>query len=93
MSKKRPCRSNRIKHPKENAALRKSAAFCVITGSPCKGGSKRIPDSVTFIGNNAFNGCGNLTITVSEGSYAAGYCEKNGLAYIYPNGSLDWLND
>ena len=44
--------------------------------------SVTIPDSVTQIGRSAFNGCLNLTLSVPEGSYAAGYCEENQLSYV-----------
>ena len=52
-----------------------------------------IPDSVTFIGNHAFDGCDSLTeIIVGRDSYAKQYCIDNGLSYTYPDAN-DWLND
>jgi len=49
-----------------------------------------LPDSITFIGKGAFKGCGDdLTLTVSEGSYAAQYAKENGLPYTFGS---DWLN-
>lgn len=50
-----------------------------------------IPDSVSFIGDKAFDGCpGNLTLTVGRDSYAKDYCIKNDLRYTYPDAN-DWL--
>lgn len=49
-----------------------------------------IPDSVIYIGTQAFGGWNHLIITVENGSFAAEYCEKNNLSYTFPN-SLDWL--
>ena len=40
-----------------------------------------IPASVTFIGKNAFGECGKLTVVTEVGSYAAEYCENNGINY------------
>ena len=54
--------------------------------------SINLPDSVSRIGLAAFGRCKNLTITVSRDSYAATYCEKNGLSYTYPDAN-DWLNN
>ena len=50
-----------------------------------------IPDSVTSIGDWAFDGCGSLTLTVGRDSYAKEYCIENGLSYTYA-GANDWLN-
>ncbi len=59
----------------------------------CRGlSSVSIPGSVTFIGADAFTGCRNLTLTVLRDSYAARYCEENGLRCQYTD-PLDWLND
>jgi hypothetical protein len=41
-----------------------------------------IPKSVTYIGDDAFSGCGKLTLTVSEGSYAALYAARNNIPFI-----------
>lgn len=54
--------------------------------------SVSIPDSVTAIGDRAFYGCSNLTLTVGRDSYALQYCKENALNYTYPD-SLDWLNN
>ena len=40
-----------------------------------------IPASVTQIMDNAFYGCKKLVCTVTEGSYAQKYCEKNEIKY------------
>ena len=53
--------------------------------------SVTIPDSVTEIGERAFADCPALTLTVYHDSYAAQYCEDNGLKYTYPDAN-DWLN-
>ena len=37
-----------------------------------------IPESVTSIGNNVFDKCNNVTITVTQGSYAEQWAVKNG---------------
>lgn len=42
-----------------------------------------ISDSVTSIGDSAFNKCPNLTVTVHN-SYAETYCKDNGLNYACP---------
>ena len=42
-----------------------------------------IPAGVTAIDDFAFADCKHLTLTVSPGSYAARYCEENGLPYAY----------
>ena len=44
------------------------------------------------IGFGAFTGCNYLTLTVPRNSYAAQYCNENGLNYTYPD-SLDWLTN
>ena len=49
-----------------------------------------IPQSVEWIGEDAFSGWNNLLITVEQGSYADEYCQYSNLQYTYPN-SLDWL--
>lgn len=50
-----------------------------------------IPATVTYLGESLFWGSG-VTVTVERDSYAASYCEKHKLNYIYPD-SNDWLND
>ena len=42
--------------------------------------------SVTGIGDEAFYGCGSLTLTVSRDSEAEQYCKENDLAYTYADG-------
>ena len=52
-----------------------------------------IPESVSSIGESAFGDFfsgDNITLTVTEGSFAEQYCIDNELTYIYPD-SLDWL--
>lgn len=49
-----------------------------------------VPDSVTAIGSGAFDGRGNLTLTVGRGSFAEAYAAKNGLRFTYP-GADGWL--
>ena len=49
-----------------------------------------IPDSVTYIGWDAFFDCPLLTLTVNRDSYAAQYCKDNGIAYQYADAN-DWL--
>lgn len=39
--------------------------------------------SLTEIGEIAFNGCDQLTLIVERDSYAADYCEEQGLDYNY----------
>ena len=51
-----------------------------------------LPDSVTSIGDQAFWGCDNLTMTVQRDSYAARYAKDNNLNYTYPDAN-DWLNN
>lgn len=59
--------------------------------------SVTIPDSVTSIGDYAFEGCaGDLTLTVTPGSYAEAWCEENGvrhtaLAIDFGDAPTDWL--
>ena len=50
-----------------------------------------LPEGLKSIGYGAFEGCPALRLTVPRDSYAAAYCERNGLNYLYPD-SLDWLN-
>ncbi len=58
-----------------------------------------IPESVTYIGYNAFiteKGekffvLPSLVATVVRDSYAAEYCNENGIRYTYPD-ALDWLD-
>ena len=55
-----------------------------------------VPESVTFIGEYAFNDQCNATLRVARGSYAAEYAEANGIPYTYdPNykvfESENWL--
>ncbi|MBQ7851020.1 MAG: leucine-rich repeat domain-containing protein [Clostridia bacterium] len=54
--------------------------------------SLTIPQSVTAIADNAFEGCGRITFTVVRDSFAALWCEENGRRYTFPD-SLDWLLD
>ena len=55
--------------------------------------SVSIPASVTEIGEKAFANCvPSLQLTVPRDSYAAAYCEANGLPFVYPD-SHDWLNE
>lgn len=52
--------------------------------SRCKAlASITIPDSVTDIDRRAFAFCDSLTITVSRDSYAAQFCQDNGLNFVY----------
>ena len=43
-----------------------------------------IPESVTYIGQQAFGRCKYLTLTVVPGSYAEQYCKENGLYCVNP---------
>ena len=45
--------------------------------------SVNIPASVTEIGEDAFGACYELTLTVSQDSYAEQYCKDHGLNYQY----------
>ncbi len=55
-------------------------AFAVCNGLT----SISLPEALTSIGEKAFFNCPNLTrILVSRDSYAAEYCEENGLPYAY----------
>ena len=51
-----------------------------------------LPDSITYIGENAFAYCPNLTLTVPRNSYAAEYAKANNIPYTYPDAN-DWLNN
>lgn len=51
-----------------------------------------IPDSVTFIGDEAFSGLPDLTLTVPRNSYALEYAKANNIPYTYPDAN-DWLNN
>ena len=68
-------------------------AFAYCTGLT----SVTIPDSVTSIGQIAFVKCGEgFTVTCGEGSYAEAWCEKKGVAFVYPQPDYteapeDWL--
>ena len=42
-----------------------------------------IPDSVETIGVDAFSCCDNLTVHAVKGSFAAGYCGKNGINHSF----------
>ena len=50
-----------------------------------------IPDGVTTIDHSAFYRCPDLTVTVGRDSYAAQYCQDNGIPFVYSE-SLDGLN-
>ena len=52
--------------------------------------SVSISESVTAIGDEAFAGCPNLTLTVTRDSFAVQYCKDNGIAYQYADAN-DWL--
>ena len=51
-----------------------------------------LPESVTSIGEKAFDRGYNLTLTVPRDSYAAQYAKEYKLNYIYTD-SYDWLLD
>ena len=42
-----------------------------------------IPNSVTSIGDTAFDGCTNLKIYCEQGSYAETYAKTNNIPYVY----------
>ena len=46
-----------------------------------KDGGVTIPDSVTEIGEEAFTGCGELVLRITEGSCAEEYAQENGIPY------------
>lgn len=52
--------------------------------------SVALPDSVTQIGNDAFEGHVNLTLVVGRDSYAEQYARENDIKYTYPD-AADWL--
>ncbi len=54
--------------------------------------SVALPDSVTDIGADAFEGHANLTLIVGRGSYAERYARENGLKYNYTD-AAEWLAD
>lgn len=45
--------------------------------------SMNVPESVKKIGNMVFYNCPNLTLTVTEGSYGASFCMKEGIPYEF----------
>ena len=47
-----------------------------------------LPESLTSIGEDAFIDCYNLTLTVSEGSYAEQYAKENEIPYIILDESI-----
>jgi len=54
--------------------------------SACSGlTSVTLPDTIMFIGEGAFSAGPNLTLTVSQGSYAAEYARENGIPYTFIN--------
>ena len=53
--------------------------------------SVSIPSSVTEIGENAFEGHENLTLTVERDSCAEAFARSIGVKYTYPDAN-DWLN-
>ena len=52
--------------------------------------SVTLPDSVTQIGDDAFEGHVNLTLVVGRGSYGEQYAKANDIKYTYPD-AADWL--
>ena len=54
--------------------------------------SVELPDSVTDIGADAFEGRANLTLIVGRGSFAERYARENGLKYNYTD-AAEWLAD
>lgn len=54
--------------------------------------SVTLPDSVTDIGDNAFEGHVNLTLVVGRGSYGEQYARENDIKYTYPD-AADWLTE
>ena len=40
-----------------------------------------LPSTITEMGENVFANCDNLVAVCDKGSYAADYCEKNGVQY------------
>ena len=51
-----------------------------------------LPRSISFMDEGVFYGDINLIANVERNSYAAEYCEQNGVTYTYPD-SLDWLSN
>jgi len=47
-------------------------------------GQITLPGSLAFIGEDGFYGYANLTLTVTEGSYAEQYAKENGIPYALP---------
>lgn len=54
--------------------------------------SVTLPDSVTEIGEDAFEGRVNLTLVVGRDSYAERYARDNKIKYTYPD-AAEWLAD
>lgn len=49
----------------------------------------KLPESLSFIADDAFNGCTDLILEVSKNSYAERWCRKNDMAYVYPASPLN----
>ena len=52
--------------------------------------SVTLPDSVTAIGEDAFEGHVNLTLVVGRGTYGEQYAKQNDMKYTYPD-AANWL--